>query len=192
MALVRPDADRLQRVFTAAELQGGAVAPADFRVAQLPHVPGQRWAALKQDPGVTVNAGLALTLHAPGTLDFTSPLAGLMCDDWTETIPAAEEVTGLSFHYDSPAARAPNTVLLAVAADAQAQTWSLDELIDVVREAAALAKLRLVGPRQLDTLGILLPTTYLPDNFKRDVPSIDMTKLTANVITGTAVLGKVS
>jgi hypothetical protein len=190
MALVRPDTDRLQRVFTAAELLDVAVPPADFRIAQLPHQSGQRWAALPQEPNTAVDADLALALHAPGTLDFTASLAGLVCDDWAETIPAAEQVTGLSFHYDAPGARAPNTVLVAVAADPQASTWGIDELVDVVREAAALAKLRLVGPRQLDRLGILLPTTYLPDNFKHDVPSIDVTKLTANVAAGVGVLGK--
>jgi hypothetical protein len=96
MALVRPDADRLQRVLTAAELLNVSLPPADFRIAQLPHLPGQRWAALPQPLGASVDADLALALHAPGTLDLASPLAGLVCDDWAETIPDAEQVTACS------------------------------------------------------------------------------------------------
>jgi hypothetical protein len=59
-----------------------------------------------------------------------------------------------------------------------------------VREAAALTKLRLVAPRQLDALGVLLPTTYLPENFRHDVPSVNVTRLTANLAATTGVLGK--
>jgi hypothetical protein len=190
MALVRPDADALQRVLTTADLLSGAVLPEDLRLAQLPHAPGQRWAALPREPGTAVTAELALALHAPGTLDPSRPLAGLLCDEWTETIPDAEEVTGLTFHYDAPGARAPNAVLLAVPGQPEATTWSFAEVLDAVREAAALAKLRLVGPRQLAALGILLPTTYLPENSLRDVPSVDMVKLTGGILTGTPILGK--
>jgi hypothetical protein len=190
LALVRPDTDRLQRTLTAAELLGVRAAPADFRVAQLPHVPGQRWAALPRDADTEFTAELALAFHAPGGFDPAAPLAGLVCDDWAETIPDAEQVTGLSFHYDAPGARAPNAVLLAVAADPATPSWSFDELLDVVREAASLAKLRMVGPRQLESLGVLLPTTYLPENFRGDVPSVPVTKLTANLAAAVGVLGK--
>jgi hypothetical protein len=190
MALVRPDADALQRIFTGTELLGGLVNPADLRVAQLPHVAGQRWAALQQPPGTVVAAELALTMHAPGAPDMAAALSGLICDDWVETIPAPAETTGLSFHYDAPGARAPNTILLAVPAPQDGPTWSFDELLGVVREAAALARMRMVGPRQLHALGILLPTTYLPDNFRRDVPSVDMLALTGGVRTTSATLGK--
>ena len=191
MALVRPDTDTFQRVITAAELIGGSVAAADFRIAQLPHATGQRWAALPLAAGTTAVADLALTLHAPGTIDFARPLAGLVCDGWTETIPDAEETTGLSFHYDAPGSRAPNSVLLAVPADPAATVWSFDELLDVVREAVALTRIRLVGPRQLNALGILLPTTYLPDNSRRDVPSVKITALAGAVAAG-SILGKTS
>jgi hypothetical protein len=190
MALVRPETDALQRVVTGADLLGGTIDPRDFHVAQLPHVPGQRWAALTPAAGEPVTAELAIVLHSTGSLDAAASLAGFLCDEWTETIPDAEAVTGLSFHYDAPGARAPNTVLLAVPADAQAMTWSFDEVLDVVREASALSKIRLVGPRQLDALGILLPTTYLPQNTLGDVPSVDMVKLTGGVLSAVPVLGK--
>jgi hypothetical protein len=191
MALVRPDTDTFQRVLTATELLGGSVAAADFRIVQLPHTPGQRWAALPLAAGATMTADLALALHAPGVLDFTLPLAGLVCDGWTETIPDAEETTGLAFHYDAPGSRAANSVLLAVPADAAARVWSFDELLDVVHEAVALTRIRLVGPRQLPALGILLPTTYLPDNSRRDVPSVKITQL-AGAVAASTILGKTS
>jgi hypothetical protein len=192
MALVRPETDALQGVLTAADLLSVSAGTGDVRIVQLPHTPGQRWAALPQEPGKTISAELALAFHAPATIDFTAPVAAIVCDDWSETIPSAQEVTGLSFHYDAPGARAPNAILLAVPADQQSSAWSFDELLDVVREAGSLAKIRLVGPRQLDALGILLPTTYLPENFRHDVPSVNVGKLTASVGIGSMVMGKAS
>jgi hypothetical protein len=190
MSLVRPETDALQRVLTAADLLSASAGTGDLRIAQLPHIPGQRWVALPQDPGTTISADLALAFHTPATIDFTVPVAAIVCDDWSETIPSAQEVTGLSFHYDAPGARAPNAILLAVPANLQSSAWSFDELLDVVREAGSLAKIRMVGPRQLDALGILLPTTYLPENFRHDVPSVNVGKLTASVGIGSMVMGK--
>jgi hypothetical protein len=190
MALVRPDTDALQRTLTAIELLGGTVEATELRVVQLPHVPGQRWAALPRPDGEPLTVELAIAFHASGPVDFHAPLAGLVCDDWTETIPSASETTGVSFHYDAPGARAPNAVLLAVPGDPASTTWDLDELVDVVREAADLAKIRLVDPRQLEALGTLVPTTCLPENFRHDVPSVDLSKLTAKADLGPAIMGK--
>jgi hypothetical protein len=191
MALVRPDVDALQRVITATALLDGAVEPADLRVAQLPHVSGQRWLGLPQDDAAIVDADVAFVFHALGAPAPAAALAGIVCDEWVETIPAAVETTGLAFHYDAPGARAPNAVLLAVPGAVDASTWTFDELLDVVREASQLMKVRMIGPRQIDALGVLLPATYLPENFRRDVPSIDMGKLTAVKATGPIVMGKV-
>jgi hypothetical protein len=190
MALVRPETESLHRVLTATELLSGDSGAVNVHIAQIPHVEGQRWAALPQPPGSEQDRDLALALQAHAAIDFAAPLAAIVCDDWTETIPSSEAMTGLSFHYDAPGARAPNTILLAVPADLQSTAWNLDELLDVVGEAATLAKLRMVGPRQLDALGVLLPTTYLPENFRHDVPSVDIGKLTRVASTSTFVMGK--
>jgi len=84
---------------------------------------------------------------------------------------------GLSFHFDAPGARAPQTMLLAVPSDPGADSWSFDELLGVVDEALALARLRAVRPQDLQGLGALLPALMLSNNFRRDVPSLDFATL---------------
>ena len=74
---------------------------------------------------------------------------------------------------DPPGARAPQSMLLAVPSDPQAQNWTLDELPAVVDEALALSRIRAVRPQDLQGLGLLLPGLFLSNNFHRDVPTVD-------------------
>ena len=139
-------------------------------------------------------AELAIVAHTSGTVDFGRPLAGLFCDGWTETIPDREETTGIAFHHDAPGARPPQALLLAVPPAAANPAWSVDAMLDTVAEAHDLARIRAVGPRQLDWLGTLLPALYLPDSFSKDVPTVDLRGLArkyaaANAATAT-ILGK--
>ena len=71
-----------------------------------------------------------------------------MVDEWTEVIPDRTQLTGVSFHVDQPAARAPQTILLAVAPN-EAHVWSLATLEATVLETLDLARLRLVDAEAL-------------------------------------------
>jgi hypothetical protein len=64
-----------------------------------------------------------------------------------------------------------------VPADPAADHWTLDDLIDVVNEALALARLRAVRPQDLQGLGLVLPGIFLSNNFKQDVPTIDFARM---------------
>lgn len=160
-----------------------ALSGSDFKLLQMDAagVPAvKRWGALPPAPGDDLRGVVATVAYAPDALDAIAPgqaIAGLFVDEWSETIPAAEATTGLSFHFDAPGARAPQTMLLAVPADPAAEAWSLDELAGVVDEALALARLRAVRPQDLQGLGNLLPALMLSNNFKRDVPSLDFAAL---------------
>ncbi len=55
------------------------------------------------------------------------PLAGLVIDEWVETVPVAEVTTGVAFNFDAPGARPPQAVLLAVAPPGTAR-WELETL----------------------------------------------------------------
>jgi hypothetical protein len=173
----------LSDALCAAEALGLPVAGSDFKLLQMsaPGLPPvRRWGALPPDPADDLRGVVATVAHAPGALDTLAPadtLAGLFVDEWSESIPAAEQTTGLSFHFDAPGARAPQTMLLAVPADPASEHWSLDELLGVVDEALALARLRAVRPQDLQGLGNLLPGLMLSNNFKRDVPSLDFAGL---------------
>ena len=125
---------------------------------------------------------------------ITTPLAGLFCDGWHETVPNADETTGVAFHFDAPGARPPQAIVLAVPPAADAPAWSVEAILDTLVEAHDLARIRAVGPRQLEWLGTLLPAIYLPDSFSPDVPGVKVAGLAAkywaaNAATAT-ILGK--
>jgi hypothetical protein len=152
----------------------------DWKLIQLPRNAAARWAALPPTPTQDLRGTVAVAIHAPGALAaFTADalVAGLFVDEWMESIPAHEETTGLGFHFDAPGARPPQSILLAVPADPAAESWTLDALVGVVKEAMALARVRAVRPQDLQALGLILPGIYLSNNFKQDVPSVDFSGL---------------
>jgi hypothetical protein len=184
MALVRPGVDALGLALTAAETVGPGAVPGNLLVAQLPHRPGARWVALPLDAEAQpATAEVTVVAHAPGgTVDLTASLAGIAVDEWSELIPGTVETTGVTFHYDAPAARAPNVVVLAVPPDLAVQQWSLDALLDTVLETLALARMRAVTPKELSFLGGFLPAVYLPFTPAPDEPSVDFVKLRAKTL----------
>ena len=120
-----------------------------------------------------------------------APLAGLVVDEWTEVIPDRTQLTGVSFHVDQPAARAPQTILLAVAPD-EAHVWSLATLEATVLETLDLARLRLVdaealaapiapppGAPAVPRLGHYLPAIYLAAAPAADTVTTDLGRVTA-------------
>jgi hypothetical protein len=179
MALVRAGVDRLARVRTAAELLDGAVEPTDLVVAQLPRDDGERWLALPFAGGVAPSGKLAIVADTSVVFDFSAPLAGMFCDGWPETVPDREETTGIAFHHDAPGARPPQALLIAVPPAAQNSSWSVDAILDTVVEAHDLARVRAVGPRELDWIGRLLPALYLPESLSKDAPAVDLGGLAA-------------
>jgi hypothetical protein len=190
LSLVRPSVDKLARVLSAAEVAGASAG--DLAVLQIPFTPGERWLALPASGDA--QAEVAIVAAWDGAPDPSKPLAGLFCDAWSEIIPSAVETTGVSFHYDAPGARAPQTILVAVPPDPAATTWSFDALLDTVLEAHDLGRIRAIGPKELTHLGVMLPCIYLPQSFSKDVPSVRLdsivTKSLAASGISTRVLGK--
>lgn len=195
MALVRPGVESLASVLSGATLVGSAAAgSANCAVMQLPHQPGQRWLALPLADGAAPTGDIALFAHTHAKLDFSKPLSGFVCDEWTEMIPNASETTAVTFHYDAPGARPPQVMILAVPPEPGMAHWNFQTLLNTVNETIALGQLRAVGPKEMDVLaGGLLPAVYLPSNFTKDVPSLDFFKLRAQhmaSVVAAGVLGK--
>jgi hypothetical protein len=86
-------------------------------------------------------------------------MAGFLVDEWTEVIPSPEVTTGLSFHYDRPDARPPQAVLLAVPPDPELP-WTMDSILQIVREALGLTRSRAVDIGELPRLGRVLPALH--------------------------------
>jgi hypothetical protein len=94
----------------------------------------------------------------------------LVLDDWDEIVPQKEVATGISFHFDTPGAEAPQAVLVAVP-PTNAETWSLDSLVATLHETIDLAKMRGVDSELLGLLGQLAPAIYLAGNVENDAVS---------------------
>jgi hypothetical protein len=174
-ALVRPAAARLAGCLEAVEMLGGAAGLDRLGVAQLPHRPGERWVALPvAGDGAPPAATTSIVAHSIGPIDFTARLAGLVVDQWSDVVPAEQETTGVSFHFDAPGARAPHAVLVAVPGDRRTPSWTVDALAGTVREAMALARMRALDADDLEGVGRFLPAIYLPFNLEAKTPSINL------------------
>ena len=135
-----------------------------------PADPPDRWVALDfagtglraPDSGRLALA-LELVRQGGGGYDASLSHAGLIIDEWTERVPSPEETTGVAFHYEEPASRAPQCLLLAVSPDTR-PTWDDEALQAILNETFDLAAVRTVDLDSVDLVGQLLPALYLPFN----------------------------
>jgi hypothetical protein len=85
-------------------------------------------------------------------------ICGVLADEWVEVIPATEEITGISFHYDRPNCEAPQTLLL-VSPTKFTGNWQWNDLVDALIYTLEAAKSRAVTPGEIDQTPF---TTFLP------------------------------
>ncbi|MEP6492957.1 MAG: hypothetical protein ABJF01_09790 [bacterium] len=191
MALVRPGVGTLSRVLMGSEMLQTLVTPASVLVAQLPRAAGERWLALPFG-GTTPEAELSIAVASSGAIDFSKPLAGFFCDAWSEAVPSRDETTGMTFHYDSPGARPPQAVLIAVPPLLPFQgfvmpppapqppppqnppSWTVDLLLETIMEAHRLAPVRAVSPADLRWLGTTLPPLWMPSTGSMDFSPVHL------------------
>ena len=161
MALVRPGVDSLSRVLLGAEMLHGDMPPGGVFVVQLPRVAGESWLALPF--GATApDAEMSIVAASSGAVNFAKPLAGLVCDAWPEVVPSREENTAISFHYDTPGARAPQAVLLAAPPFPANTPWSVNALLESLMEARYVAQLRAVNPADFLWVNSIFPPIWMP------------------------------
>jgi hypothetical protein len=191
---VREGAENLQSLLLAREALVGSYGDECFGVVQSPANPDSVWAALPgawpDPPGEDVTASdllatgrrrpdLAVAIHAPAglpeNLGADTGLAGLVCDDWAETVPQHTNTAAVAFHYDAPGARAPQTILLAVPPVQGMASWSFDDLLDTVNETIELARLRAVCPAQVSgAANLALPLNLIQDAETPTVPGMNI------------------
>jgi hypothetical protein len=179
-SLVRPELDPLAGLLLHAEA-AGADAAAQLTVAQLPHRPGSPWVALPFGETPPPHGTVGLLLHAWQPFRADRPFSGVLVDAWTETVPADTETTAVTFHYDAPGSRAPQSLLLAVHPARDPDRWDFQTLVDTVNEAVDLAQLRTLSAAEWAPLGSFLPALYLPDDYTHDVPSLSFKDLMTTV-----------
>jgi hypothetical protein len=76
-------------------------------------------------------------------------------------VPRAAQTTGVAFHFDAPASRPPQSLLLAVTPDGDTP-WSFDLVVATLMQVLEDAKLRAVSPRMLSAYGHHLPVIFSP------------------------------
>jgi hypothetical protein len=148
----------------------GAGAALDLHTAQLPHVlvagALEAWAATAapqgdRQPRVCITACGARPLPLAG--GQPAAMQALLLDQWSEVIPDGRQTAAVAFHYDAPASRPPQAILLAVVPAGQA-AWTCGDVVDTVRETLEWSRLRAVGPAELAEaqlkLGQYLPALY--------------------------------
>jgi hypothetical protein len=176
-ARVREGMSRLEDAFRYAEaLNTGA--ELNLRVGQLPLREDDRWVALPLKDGKPTSAGtLSLVAQVSGKFDAGAPLAGLLIDEWIETVPNPTETTAVAFQYDQPDATPPQSVLIAVPPGADL-AWTAGSLQKVLFETMDLAKMRVVDPSLLGEAQHFLPALYFGSNAQGDTISTDWAPLT--------------
>ncbi len=102
---------------------------------------------------------VSMVQHLPQGFDATGAQFGLLIDEWIESVPTREEVTGLTFNFNAPNSAPPQALLLAVTPQVTGH-WGWDDLVDTVLDTFRRARMRAVEPDRLGDIpgiGTLLP-----------------------------------
>ena len=139
---------------------GGGLQVLDLNPFQLPHKENDHWVGLEYPEYYVIESDkLLYTAYSPD-FDSGKAICGLMVDEWTEVIPASNETTGLSFHYDQPNSEPAQSMLLMMPS-VYTGGWQWDDLVAGLHETLDLARLRAIEPDHIDTLPYarLIPAT---------------------------------
>jgi hypothetical protein len=92
-----------------------------------------------------------ISVVAHGNSAFTGGVkqSGILLDDWTEVIPAKDEITGIAFNYNQPNAVPPQALLLAVTPEVTGG-WKWENLVGILNDTLHRAKTRAIEPMILD------------------------------------------
>ena len=160
LARVREKLNAWENVAVLSEAFGSA--RLDLAPVQLPRQPNDRWTALEFDTSTASGDRLLYTTHFATAFDRTADQCGLLLDEWPETVPGTDIVSGLTFHFDRPGSQPPQAMLLAVP-PALTGSWQWDDLVATLNETLEAAKSRAVEPAQVDgsSYAQLLPATLM-------------------------------
>jgi hypothetical protein len=159
VARVRSHVGALEEAITLAELLAdAAIAPP--LVGQLGVGADEPWVALNAPADRRRGAQSFLVLDHGGrrALAGDGVAAGLVVDEWVETVPTGDVVTAVALNVDAPSSRPPQSMLLGLPDG----TWDFNAVVDTLLEALEAAKLRAVDPDVLAAYGHQAPAIFPP------------------------------
>ncbi|MFC3559245.1 hypothetical protein [Pedobacter jamesrossensis] len=127
---------------------------------QLPYKKNDNWLSVEFPKNTELlNDTIAYVHYAPQGFNANNAQSGLLLDEWTETIPNREEVSGITFNYNQPNSSPPQAILLAVSPN-ETGKWDWNDLTNTILNTFQRAKERAIEPDDVDTMPNL--TTLLP------------------------------
>lgn len=181
-ACVRPAVHDFEMLRVMADAVRGT--PLALAALQLPFRGGDSWLGAAYPPGMeVVHDTVSLVQHLPQGFTPAALQSGLLIDEWTESVPLRESVTGLAFNYNAPNSAPPQAVLLAVT-PRETGHWSWDDLVDTVLDTFRRAKLRAVEPDMLGDIGgigTLLPALVAEFSTSAASVSLDYSLVMAEI-----------
>ncbi len=186
---VRPGMARLEQIRMISEFSGGT--EMQFVAAQIPYRENDSWLSVefpeldeKGDPFDIVDDTISLCIHGLEPNRVSRQQAILIIDEWTEAIPGAKEITGISYNYNQPNSSAPNSLLLAVE-PTRAKQWDWDVLTGIVEDTLNRAKTRAVEPAHIlkdPELSTLSPMTVAGFDLHNSGVSLDYLMVDDNLL----------
>jgi len=130
---------------------------------QLPFRDNDTWLAVEFPNGTAIiHDTISMLQCLPQGFQPAAAQCGLLIDEWTETLPQRDEVTGITFNFDQPNSAPPSAILLTVTPELTGK-WRWENLTASVLDTIERAKLRAVEPDMIDSLsgfGTLLPSIH--------------------------------
>ena len=151
IARVSPPTAALETLCCCSELIGGGQ-PLAVQIGQLPSPTSGAatvsWAGFPlaaQSAADRAALPVRVSLAFVGPVPETTPirLAGVLVDEWAETIPGTTQTAGVSFQFETPRAQAPQAVLVVTPTGLPQSAWKLSDLSGAAFVAMELATARL-------------------------------------------------
>ncbi len=181
-ACVRPLVRDFELVRMIADSAGGD--PLALSPIQLPFRAGDSWLGVEYPSAMeVVHDTVSVVQHLPQGFDAAGAQSGLLVDEWVETVPTREEVTGLAFNFNAPDSAPPQALLLAVTPDVTGH-WRWDDLVDTVLDTFRRARMRAVEPDRLGDVpgvGTLLPALVAEFSTGASTVSLDYSLVLAEI-----------
>jgi hypothetical protein len=104
---------------------------------------------------------LVAVYDAQAAMDVGGAVALALLDSWTETVPEERHTTTAAFGFNAPAARPPQSILIAVP-PIEDQPLDAETVAEIVMETRELAHARVGRPEDVPELAGVFPLVMLP------------------------------